>query len=307
MKAEQEALQAGLPPHPGTPRWVKVFGIIAALLFLFVLHNTVTGGGGGSHGPGRNASSGVTGGHAGWGRLALLGGLFITSVALNWGWLIDRGIVPSRPGRLAVTQRRPWSQSATQSSMTMAPGLRKFMLVAHVTSSVGSLGAVAVFLTLAVIGLTSQDAQVVRAVYIANGFIAWYIILPLILAALVIGVVQSLSTTWGLFRHYWVIAKLLITVLTITVLLLQMEGISSIAGVATETALSSADLLGLRGSLRFHATGGLLVLLMLVALSVFKPRGMTRYGWRKQHERRATLQPESKSIDDIGVGQAVNR
>lgn len=67
----------------------------------------------------------------------------------------------------------------------------------------------------------------------------------------------------------------------------QMEGISYMAGVAAETTLSNADLLGLRRSLRTHATGGLLVLLALVALSIFKPRGTTRYGWRKQHEQGA--------------------
>ncbi|MPZ41316.1 MAG: hypothetical protein GEU95_25370 [Rhizobiales bacterium] len=170
--------------------------------------------------------------------------------------------------------------------MTMTSGLRKFVLAAHVTSSVGTLGAVTVFLALAVVGLTSQDAQMVRAVYIANGLIAWYIILPLILAALLIGVVQSLSTPWGLFRHYWVLAKLLLTIVTIYVLLNQMDGISYIAGVAAETTLSSADLRGLRNSLWNHAGGGLVVLLVLVGLSIYKPRGMTRYGWRKQHEQR---------------------
>jgi hypothetical protein len=51
--------------------------------------------------------------------------------------------------------------------MTMRPRLRKFALTAHVTSSVGWLGAVAGFLALAVAGLTSQDAQMVRAAYLA--------------------------------------------------------------------------------------------------------------------------------------------
>jgi len=40
-----------------------------------------------------------------------------------------------------------------------------------------------------------------------------------------------------------------------------------------------------------HAGGGLLVLLVPMILSVYKPRGMTRYGRRKQHERRTESQP----------------
>jgi len=35
-----------------------------------------------------------------------------------------------------------------------------------------------------------------------------------------------------------------------------------------------------------HAAGGLLVLLVLTILSVYKPRGMTRYGARRQSEER---------------------
>lgn len=278
------------PLYPGTPRWVKVFGIIAIVLVLFAAF-VILAGGGGPHGPGRHASPGGAGGHTGWGRLMLLGVLVVAGVALNAGWLIDRGIVPSRLKRFPIVRRWPWWPRAARAPMTMTPRLRKFVLVAHVTSSVGSLGAVAAFLALAVVGLASPDAQMVRAAYIANGLIAWYIILPLVLAALLIGVVQSLGTPWGLFRHYWVLSKFLLTVLTVIVLLMQMDGISYIAAVATETTFSSADLLGLRRSLRTHAIGGLMVLFLLVALSIYKPRGVTRYGWRQQHEQRPLSQP----------------
>jgi hypothetical protein len=94
-----------------------------------------------------------------------------------------------------------------------------------------------------------------------------------------------------LFRHYWVLAKLLLTVLAVIVLLLQMEGITYLAGVAAETTFSDADLIGLRRSIGLHAAGGVLVLLATTILSVCKPRGMTRYGWRKQNEARAALAP----------------
>ena len=33
-----------------------------------------------------------------------------------------------------------------------------------------------------------------------------------------------------------------------------------------------------------HSIGALLVLLVIAVLAIFKPRGVTRYGWRKQHE-----------------------
>lgn len=43
----------------------------------------------------------------------------------------------------------------------MTPRLRKVALTAHVASSVGWLGAVVVFLAIAVVGVTSDDPQYV--------------------------------------------------------------------------------------------------------------------------------------------------
>ena len=205
----------------------------------------------------------------------LLGVLVVLGVALDlsgrWSW---------------------WSQTARRRpSMAMTPRLRKFALTAHVASSVGTLGAVATLLALAIVGLTSQDAQTVRAAYIAIALNAWFVIVPFAFTALLTGLVQALGTPWGLLRHYWVVVKLLLTVVTIIVLLLQMDGINYVAGVAAETTPSTAHLLELRRSIRTHAAGGLLVLLVPVALSLYKPQGLTRYGWRRQHEQRALSEP----------------
>ncbi len=168
--------------------------------------------------------------------------------------------------------------------MIMPPRLRKFALTAHVTSSVGWLGAVVVFLALAVVGLTSQDAQTVRGAYLVMEPAAWFVLVPLAFASLLTGIVQSLGTTWGLFRHYWVLFKFLITVFTTIVLLVYMETFSFMAGVAADP---SADLGVVRNaSPGLHAALGLLVLLVATVLAVYKPRGMTRYGRRKQQEER---------------------
>ncbi len=167
--------------------------------------------------------------------------------------------------------------------MTKRPRLRKFVLTAHVVSSVGWLGAVGVFLALAVVGLTSQDAQVVRAVYLAMESTGWLVLVPLSLVSLVTGLVQSLGTKWGLFRHYWVMIKLAINVLATIVLLLYMQTLSYLAGVAADTASAGGDLGGLRTpSPALHAGAALLLLLVAATLSVYKPRGMTRFGQRKQ-------------------------
>ena len=170
--------------------------------------------------------------------------------------------------------------------MTMTRGLRKFVLTAHVTFAVGWLGAVAGFLALAIAGLTSEDAQMVRAAYLAMELTARFVIVPLSFAPLLTGPVLSLGTPWGLFRHYWILAKLLITILSTIILLVHMQPISYMAGAAAETTLSSDDLREPRIQLVVAAGAGLLALLVATTLSVYKPRGLTPYGWRKQHEQR---------------------
>jgi hypothetical protein len=163
----------------------------------------------------------------------------------------------------------------------MTPRLRKFSLTAHVTSSVGWLGVVAGFLALAVAGLTSHDVQMVRATYLAMDLTAWFVIVPSSFASLLTGLVMSLGTTWGLFRHYWVLVKLLITLFSTIVLLLHLRPIGHLARVVAEATLSNGDLAGLRIQLVANAGAALLMLLVATTLSVYKPRGMTPYGRRK--------------------------
>jgi hypothetical protein len=175
--------------------------------------------------------------------------------------------------------------------MTMRPGLRKFALTAHVASSVGWLGAVAGTLALAVAGLTSEDDQTVRAAYLTMELTGWFVLVPLSFASLLTGLVQSLGTTWGLFRHYWVLFKLLINVFATIVLLLYMQTLGSLADVAAETP-PSTDFSVLRSpSPALHAGAALLLLLVATTLAIYKPRGMTPYGQRKQGRQRMVTEP----------------
>lgn len=107
---------------------------------------------------------------------------------------------------------------------------------------------------------------------------ARFVIVPLAFASLVTGVVQSLGTTWGLVRHYWVIVKLLLTVLAAAVLVAKLGLIAYAARLASETVLARNDLREVGRELLVHAAGGLLVLLAAAVLSVYKPRGVTWYG-----------------------------
>jgi len=151
----EASLAEGYQPSHGTPRWVKVFGIVVIILVLLFVSLHLVGGG-------------------------------VLSQYVGRAW---------RP-RAALHRRGAWCATA----MTMTPGLRKFALTTHVTSSVGLLGSIAAFLALAVAGLSNPNDQLARAAYPAMELIARIVIVPLAFAALLSGVIQSLGTAWGLFR-----------------------------------------------------------------------------------------------------------
>jgi hypothetical protein len=170
----------------------------------------------------------------------------------------------------------------------MAPAVRKFALTVHLTCSVGWIGAVLVYLGLGVAAVTSADTQTVRSAWIAMDLAGWWVIVPLAVTASITGLVMSLGTHWGLFRHYWVLISLGLTVLCTIVLVLHMPTVSSMSSMA-QTA-EGAELRALGGDL-FHPGVGLLLLLAITVLNVYKPAGLTPYGWRKQREERRSLQP----------------
>ena len=161
--------------------------------------------------------------------------------------------------------------------MLMTPGVRKLALVAHVTSSVGWLGAVAGFLVLSIAGLSSKQADTVRSAYVSMNLIGLYAIVPLSLAALLTGLVQALGTHWGLFRHYWVLAKFALSIVATTLLLLHQ--FTAVAGAARLVSGASAgtlpDVGGLGTQLLFDAGAAVLVLVVTTTLSIYKPWGRT--------------------------------
>jgi hypothetical protein len=151
----------------------------------------------------------------------------------------------------------------------MTPWLRKLGLALHVVFSVGWLGAVMAFLTLGIAALGAEPATS-RAAYVAMNVVGRGALVPLSIATLASGVIQSVGTKWGLFRHYWVMLKLVLTVVATAALLLhQFTAIAEASKLAVNTAATAAQ-----GVQLGDAGLALLVLLTATAISVYKPWGM---------------------------------
>jgi hypothetical protein len=192
----------------------------------------------------------------------------------------------------------------------MTPALRKLTITAHVTFSVGWLGAVAAFLVLSIAGLTSHDAEVVRGAYLSMDLMSRFVIIPMCFAALATGLLQALGTPWGLFRYYWIVMKFGLAIFATVALLIHQFAVMAVAakrvsGAAAET-LFSPDLGPLKTELVRAPSLAILLLLVVTTLGVYKPWGLTRYGRRKQQERRKVQQqPENETPLGVKIFYAV--
>jgi hypothetical protein len=176
--------------------------------------------------------------------------------------------------------------------MAMPPTIRKLSLAIHLTLSTGWIGAVVAYLVLSTAVMTTSDPTMLRGGWLAMDVVGWYAIVPLALGSLATGLVMALGTKWGLFRHYWVLISLLLTVFAVTILLLHMPDVSALADAARDAEASSVGgpdshlYARLSHGDFLHPVLGLVVLVVVQVLNVYKPRGMTPYGWRKEEWRR---------------------
>lgn len=169
--------------------------------------------------------------------------------------------------------------------MRLAPWLRKLVLSLHIALSVGWIGAIAAYLVLDAAAAISQEPTTLRAAYVGMGLIAGGALVPLAVASLLTGVLVSVGTKWGLIRHWWVVVSLLLTVFATLVLFSEVRTIDAFASAAANPSMSSDQLRAL-GTTLPHSVGGSLVLLVVLTLNVYKPQGLTPYGWRRQAQDR---------------------
>jgi len=169
--------------------------------------------------------------------------------------------------------------------VVMSPPVRRFALSVHLTCSIGWVGAVIAYIGLGTAAVLSDSPATVRSAWVAMELIGWYVLVPLALGSWLTGLVMSLGTRWGLFRYYWVLFAFVLTTLATTVLLMHMPDVSSVADAVQIADPGDLDRYG--GDL-FHAVLALVLLLLIQVLNLYKPPGMTPYGWRKNNRERRT-------------------
>jgi hypothetical protein len=159
------------------------------------------------------------------------------------------------------------SSPATRTPERLRGRAHKLALTAHILGGVGWFGG-AVLVAFCVLGAAStNDPTLARALYRTVQTAPWLSV-PLGLVALATGAVLGVGTRWGLIRHWWVVAKIVIAIVVI------VTDPLLIARGAHEALITGHPPNWLFGPTIAHVV----LLAVATALSVFKPRGRTPWG-----------------------------
>ncbi|MCL9761765.1 hypothetical protein [Frankia sp. AiPa1] len=195
--------------------------------------------------------------------------------------------------RPVVPQPRKATESVRTRHRHLRKPLRTALVTAHVIVSVGWNGVA--FAQLVLASTAAADPGLRPAAYELMHVIDRTLDIPLALLTLISGVVLSTKTRWGLLRHWWVAAKLTITVVAV------ISG-----GAVIRTLIVSASHASATSSTGYPAQavalivcGTLMNLLFITAtiLSIAKPWGRTPRGRREAlAQTLATMGPERSAV-----------
>ncbi|ALG08688.1 hypothetical protein [Kibdelosporangium phytohabitans] len=140
---------------------------------------------------------------------------------------------------------------------------RRLLVVVHVLTSVSGIGATLAVVLVLALGLSTPDAEGRDALLGIADDIQHLLGIPLLSTAVLIGVLSAIYSPWGLFKHTWVLKKLVLTLVNLAMAIF----------LTGPRILETADLP--TAWLVFGALVAQLVLYLLATgLSVFKPKGL---------------------------------
>lgn len=169
---------------------------------------------------------------------------------------------------------------AHQPKWRLRPRPRKTVTVIHIFTSVALLGEVWVLVALDLYATLAADAQLAYAAYRPMLVLVFAGGIPFSLTALVAGIALAVTSRWGLLRHYWVFAKLLLLIAVICLGMLLFQP-AAMAAIIEAGSLSS----GRQWQQVSIVATQLRLLVTATTLSVFKPKGRIMWSLRRVADR----------------------
>lgn len=161
---------------------------------------------------------------------------------------------------------------------TLSRRSRRVWLTPHVGCSAAWLGLSLTMVVLSLVGVLSGDARPRHDAYRLMRIFDLVVVIPIVLAAIVTGLVVALFSRWGLTRHWWVLIKF-----TMSVSIPASAGYwqSWIRQLITATAQPAGAVpAGTAARLTGCLAVGIAFLVAATALSTYKPGGWTPWATR---------------------------
>lgn len=95
----------------------------------------------------------------------------------------------------------------------LPPRGRKFLLAVHVIFSIAWIGVSSCMVVLSLMGLSFDDPRMVEAIYQALKIFDLTVITITSFTSVASGILLACYTPWGLFKHWWVIIKLVLSLI----------------------------------------------------------------------------------------------
>jgi hypothetical protein len=184
----------------------------------------------------------------------------------------------------------------------LSPSLRKLFLTLHVGFAASWLGAALAMLMLSVVALVTGDLALRHNAYLFMHLFDLVLWIPLILLALVSGLVVSLGTEWGLLQYRWVMTKIALVVglLGAHFVLIQLTDFLEnfwVRELAEATAVSpGADLGFVPQQTAITMVLFVATLWIATALSIYKPWGAVRWTWLPSNDPQPTAQRSREGV-----------
>ena len=161
----------------------------------------------------------------------------------------------------------------------LSPRMRKVVLVVHLAAAGAWLGLDLALGSLVLSALLSADDIGAGAAAASLAAIATWPLVVVGVVTLASGVVLGLGTRFGLVRYWWVLAKLAINVVLVTLVVVVLSpGVSRLGSTARE-ALASGAPTEVTAGLLFPPIVSSTAVIVAITVAVFKPWG--RVGARR--------------------------
>ncbi|CAM5780763.1 MULTISPECIES: hypothetical protein [Brevibacillus] len=168
---------------------------------------------------------------------------------------------------------------------------KQLIIIIHVLSVVCWLGGAMVMLLLGMYMLKAENGEQLYYTLDNMHLVDVVFIRYTAVVALLTGIVLSVWTNWGLFKHYWILIKLILTVSLIGFGIGYMaDWLSQIVRIAEQErflALGDAAFLNTSYSLIGGAIANIVSLIFMTAITYFKPFGKIKPIVRKPKQEAA--------------------